>query len=140
MSAATAKPQIIVPDDETMYSLMKDLDDFDCFPIPETWYKRFGIKPREAVGPREFIESGYTLKCAYGPKDLPPVIVDKPQRDGYTWPLIEEEPIPVEIVERCIDQAGPSASGAPQECLTDAQPQEQVQEQEQTLTTQQLTS
>lgn len=100
MSTETQKPTVIVPDDETMYSLMKDLEDFECFPIPESWFKKFGIKPREAVGPREFLESGYTLKCAYGPKELSPVIIDTPQRDGITWPLIEEAPIPVEVIER----------------------------------------
>ena len=101
-----AKPALDIsfPEDDTMYALMKEMDDFESFPIPSHWFKKYGIKPREAVNPREFIQSGYTQQCAFAPKDLSPIIIDKPQRDGFTWKLQEVEEVKAEIVERLIEQ------------------------------------
>lgn len=83
-----------------LYNLMKDLPDFDCFPIPQHWFKKFNIPPRNPISVREFLESGYTMKMSVAPKDLPPIIIDKPQQDGKLVKMIEVEPVPVELVSR----------------------------------------
>lgn len=49
---------------------------------------------------KEFIASGYTLKCAYAPKDLPPIVIDKPIKDGLLVEVAPPEEIPVEVVSR----------------------------------------
>jgi len=88
-------------DDDTMlYNLMKDLPDFDCFPIPQHWFKKFNIPPRNPISVREFIESGYAMKMAVAPKDLPPIIIDKPQQNGKLVQMVEEPPVPVEVISR----------------------------------------
>ena len=87
-------------EERDLYEALKDLPDFDCFPIPQSWFKKFNIPPRGVVNPREFIESNYTMKMSIAPKDLPPLIINEPQKDGKLFPLIAEEPIPVELVSR----------------------------------------
>jgi len=87
-------------DDETMYNLMKDMPDFDCFPIPQSWFKKFGIPPRNPVSVREYIESGYAMKRAIEKKDLPPLIIDTPQQEGKLAIFIPEEKVQVEIISR----------------------------------------
>ena len=81
-------------------AMMRDLPDFECFPIPAAWFSKYAIPPRSATAPAEFIQSGYTMKCTYQEKDLDPLILDKPQRDGYIPPILETEPVKVEIVSR----------------------------------------
>lgn len=90
--------------DEEMYELLKDLPDFACIPLPAHWYEKFKLKPQVAVTPQEFINSAYTIKCATAPKELPPVIIDEPQRNGMKWDLIEVEPVKVEVVEKPIEK------------------------------------
>jgi hypothetical protein len=88
-------------DDDTMlYNAMKDLPDFECWPIPQHWFKKFNIPPRNPISVKEYIESGYAMKMAVAPKDLPPIIIDKPQKDGKLVQMVEEPPVPVELVSR----------------------------------------
>jgi hypothetical protein len=89
--------------DEELYNAMKDLPDFDCMPIPSSWFKKFNIPLREAVAPKEFIESNYTLKRSVEIKDLPPIIIDEPQRNGVLMEVPKEEEIKVEVVSRPFD-------------------------------------
>ena len=75
MSTEVLFPEV---DEDTMYAQLKDLPDFECLPLPASWFKKYGIPPREATAPREFIESNYTMRMAIEPKDLPPIIIDEP--------------------------------------------------------------
>lgn len=84
---------------ELLYAL-KQLPDFDCLPIPESWFKKYNLAPRSTVGPREFMESNYTMNMAIAPKDLPPIIIDEPQQGGKLLPFIDEPPPPVEVRSR----------------------------------------
>lgn len=69
-------------EDREIYAELKDLEDFGCFLIPESWYKEFNIeKPKEETI-SEFMRSGYTAKCAYKYKNLPPIIHSVPQDNG----------------------------------------------------------
>ena len=93
------KPTVELPDDELMYNMLKDLPDFECFPIPEAWFKKFNIKPREATTFKEFAESNYAFICANAPKDLSPIIHNEPQRGGYTWPVEPIDAPKLEVLE-----------------------------------------
>jgi len=84
---------------ELLYALKK-LPDFDCLPIPDTWFKKYNLAPRTTVGPREFMESNYTMNMAIAQKDLPPIIIDEPQQGGKLLPFINEAPPPVEVRTR----------------------------------------
>ena len=88
-------------DEETLlYNQMKDLPDFDCFPIPLHWYKKFGIPPRNPVPVAEYIESNYAMRMSVAKKDLPPIVIDKPQQDGKLVEMVKGEDIPVEVIQR----------------------------------------
>jgi hypothetical protein len=87
-------------DDETMFNLMKDMPDFDSFPIPQSWYKKFNIPPRNPIGVKEYIESGYAMKRAIEKKDLPPLIIDTPQQGGKLAIFIPEEKVQVDMISR----------------------------------------
>ena len=86
--------------DEQMWSLMKDLPDADCFPIPQSWFKKFNIPPRNPVTVREYIESGYAMKRAIEKKDLPPLIIDTPQQGGKLAIFVPEEKVQVDMISR----------------------------------------
>lgn len=60
---------------------LKKLPDFDRFPLPASWFAKYNIPPRTTVGPKEYIESNYAMRMALEPKDLPPLIITKPQTD-----------------------------------------------------------
>ena len=86
--------------DEEIYAMLKELPDFDCYPIPKVWFEKFGIPPRKLETVRDFINSGYTMEKAVEKKDLPPIIINKPQQDGKLVTFIVEEPPKVEVVSR----------------------------------------
>lgn len=84
---------------ELLYAL-KQLPDFECFPLPAAWFEKYKLKPRGVVNPREFMESHYTMKKALEEKDLPPLIINEPQRNGELVKFPEPEVIPVEVRNR----------------------------------------
>ena len=84
---------------ELLYAL-KQLPDFECFPIPESWYKKYKIAPRGVVNPREFMNSNYAMEKSLEYKDLPPLIIDEPQQGGKLVQFIDEAPPPVELRSR----------------------------------------
>jgi len=87
-------------DEMKLLEVLKAQPDFECLPIPAYWFKKYGIAPREAVAPREYINSNYAMLKAVEPKDLPPLIIDEPQQDGKLVPLAPPENVPVELVSR----------------------------------------
>jgi hypothetical protein len=87
---------------ELLYAL-KQLPDFDCLPIPDTWFKKYNLAPRGTIAPREFMESNYTMSMAIAPKDLPPLIIDEPQQNGKLVRFMEVPEVPVEVRSRPFD-------------------------------------
>jgi hypothetical protein len=87
-------------DEWKLLEVLKAQPDFECLPIPAYWFKKYGIPPREAVAPREYINSNYAMKKAVEPKDLPPLIIDEPQQDGKLVALAPPENVPVELISR----------------------------------------
>ena len=88
---------------KAIYDSMKDLPDLHCFPFPANIRKQFNIPQPRIVPVREFLESGYTFQCASMKHDLPPIIIDKPQKDGYIPPLIKAEEPEVKLVQKTIE-------------------------------------
>ena len=87
-------------EERRLYEAMKDLPDFECFPIPQSWFKRFNIQPRNPVSVKEYIHSNYAMEMSLKPKDLPPIIIDKPQQDGKLVEMVKvDEPV-VEVISR----------------------------------------
>lgn len=76
-------------EDRALYEEMKDIADFENYPIPESWYREFNIKRKPADSVSEFIKSGYTTEIAFEPKNLPPLIINVPQQDGKLWTVPE---------------------------------------------------
>ena len=96
-----------IDEERDLYEALKNLPDFDCFPIPSSWFKKFNIEPRGVVGPKEYIESNYAMMKSLEPKQLPPLIIDEPQQGGKLVKMIEPEVIPTELVSRPFEVKGP---------------------------------
>jgi hypothetical protein len=90
-------------DEDALYNQLKEQPDFDCLPIPATWFAKYNIPARTTPTTKDFLESGYTLMRATEQKDLPPIIHDEPQQNGK---LVESQPfeeIKVDVVSRAFE-------------------------------------
>jgi len=87
-------------DELKLLEVLKAQPDFECLPIPAYWFKKYGIPPREAVAPREYIESNYAMRKANEHKELPPILIDEPQQNGKLYPVAPPEKVDVELVSR----------------------------------------
>ena len=87
-------------DEKQLLDELKQLPDFECYVLPATWYKKYGLKTPAPVAPREFMESNYTMKCAVAPKDLPTVYITEPQDNGRLVKMAPPEIVPVEVRSR----------------------------------------
>ena len=92
-------------DEKHLLEQLKQLPDFSCYVLPASWYRKFDLTPPGPVGPREFIESNYTMKCAVAPKDLPPIVISKPQQDGKLYEMAPPEKIDIEVRTRPFELA-----------------------------------
>lgn len=108
----------ISPTEQRLYDELSKLPDFDCLPIPASWFKKFNIPPRNPISTREYIESNYAMKMTYAPKDLPPLIINEPQQNGKLVEVPEVEEMTHTIVSRPFELSdGPFPSVLPS--LTD---------------------
>lgn len=87
-------------DEKKLLELLQSQPDFECLPIPAYWFKKYGIPPREAVGPTEYIKSNYAMEMANQVKDLPPIIIDEPQQNGKVIAPAPPDNTKVEVVQR----------------------------------------
>lgn len=90
----------IKDEERELYEALKNLPDFDCFPIPQSWFKKFNIPPRNPVGVREYIHSNYAMNMAVAPKQLPPIIIDEPQQGGKLVEIAPPEEVRVELISK----------------------------------------
>lgn len=87
-------------EEKDLYEALRILPDWDCFPVPQSWFKKFDIPPRNPVSVREYLASNYAMKMAVAPKDLPPLNIRVPQQNGKLVEFqVVEEPI-AEVVSR----------------------------------------
>jgi hypothetical protein len=90
----------MVDEERELYEALRQLPDFDCFPIPQSWYAKFNIPPRNPQSVREYINSNYAMEMAVKQKDLPPLILDEPQQGGKLVQMVQvEEPL-AEVISR----------------------------------------
>jgi hypothetical protein len=68
-------------EERLLVEALKQHPEFECFPLPASWFKKYNIPPRTACGPREYIHSNYAIECSIAPKDLPPILIKEPQKD-----------------------------------------------------------
>jgi hypothetical protein len=68
-------------EERALLEQLKLQPDFDCLPIPASWFKKYNIPPRTTCGPKEYIHSNYAIQCSLEPKDLPPIIRNQPVKD-----------------------------------------------------------
>jgi len=87
----------VTQEERELYAMMKDLPDFESFPIPGSWYKEFNIPPRNPISMKEFISSGYTMNCVTERKDLPMLKISKPQQNGRLSVMHPLEVFDVEV-------------------------------------------
>jgi len=84
---------------ELLYAL-KQLPDFESFPLPDSWYEKYKLAKPKVINPREFMESNYTMQMALAPKDLPTLVISEPQQGGKLV-VVPDEPMPhVEVRSR----------------------------------------
>ena len=86
--------------DYALYCELRAQPDFDCFPIPISWFKKFNIPARAAENTKDFLSSCYTVNKAIEPKDLPPIIIDKPQQNGKLYEMVAPEDVKVDVVQK----------------------------------------
>ena len=87
-------------DEDKLFEEMSKLPDFDCYPLPAHWYKKYNIKPVSQPTTKEFIESNYATRRAIEMKDLPPIFIDEPQQNGKLVKIAPPEDIKVEVISR----------------------------------------
>jgi len=87
-------------DEKKLLEVLQSQPDWECLPIPAYWFKKYGIPPRAAVAPREYMESNYAMKKAVEYKDLPPILIDEPQQDGKVYPVAPPENVDIQLVSR----------------------------------------
>jgi hypothetical protein len=90
--------------EDQLYNLLKDLPDFLNYPLPARWFKKYNIPPIEPTSISDYIHNNHAYKMMFAPKDLPPIIIDKPQTDLSgnikVVKMVEVEPVQVEVVSK----------------------------------------
>lgn len=85
-------------EERQLYQELKELSDFDCFPLPRAWYKEFGIPFPQPLTTSEFMKSNYTSLRQFEPKSLPPLIFNEPQDNGRLLIVPKFDEILVEVI------------------------------------------
>lgn len=106
-----SRPRMTSAEEDELYNQLKDLPDFRCYPLPARWFKKYNIPPIEAGDTKDFIDSAYTVKMMFAPKDLPPIIINEPVKDAsgnIKWvKMAEPEQVDVKVVSRPYDPDAP---------------------------------
>lgn len=87
-------------DEDKLFAELSKLPDFDSYPLPAHWYKKYNIKPVTVPTVKEFIENNYAVMRAVEMKDLPPIFINEPQQNGKLVAVAPPEDIKVEVVSR----------------------------------------
>jgi hypothetical protein len=54
--------------EEQLFAILKTLEDFDKYPLPVSWYKKFNLPAPKTVALPQYVKEGHWMKCAYDPK------------------------------------------------------------------------
>lgn len=80
--------------DEELYAILKDMPDFDRFPLPEHWYAKFAIPKPVILSPMEAVR--LAMKVSNAPGFLVTTEVRQPAPGGVR-PLIESPPVEIKV-------------------------------------------
>jgi hypothetical protein len=113
MTDTVTTGKVMFPDEEALYNQLKNLPDFEKFPLPKHWYEKFNIPVPEPVSLQDFALSRAWLKHKYDP-DFTHEIRNEPAPGGVR-PIIQSEPIPVEVITKEVTtQTSPETFSQPQ--------------------------
>ena len=79
------------------------LPDAHCYPLPAKFYKKYGIKPAEAVSFRDYAESQIWLKRQIEDKDLPALEIKPEELPAEVKPYIVVDTVKVEVETKTTD-------------------------------------
>jgi len=88
--------------DEEIYNALKQMPDFDRFPLPAYWYDKFNIPKPTIPSFQEALNLHYKTQNA--PGDGRPVELRKPAEGGVR-PLLEVAPVEIkcEPIRECVE-------------------------------------
>lgn len=105
--------------EEQLIAEIMALPDAHCYPLPAKLYKKYGIKPAEAISFRDYAESQIWLKRQVESKDLPAIEIKPEDLPAEVKPYIVVDAPKVEVETKTTDvntiinntiQDGPSCS------------------------------
>jgi len=85
---------------ETLIEELKQLPDFECYPLPKEWYKKYNLKFPAPDTVKESFENNYAFKRKE--YTLPPIIINEPIRD-LSGNIILAPLHPPDELEKCIE-------------------------------------
>ena len=85
---------------ETLIEELKQLPDFECYPLPKEWYKKYNLKFPVPETVKESKENNYAFKQKQ--YNLPPIIINEPIRD-LSNNIILAPLHPPDELEKCIE-------------------------------------
>lgn len=91
---------------------LRKLPDFDKYPLPASWYKKFDLKPVEAVDMKTYLAGGGIMKAITG-GPCTSYEFKEPQRDkdGNLLPVkvfLEQQDLGVKIIQKPADLSKPA--------------------------------
>ena len=91
---------------------LRKLPDFDRYPFPSSWYKKYNLKPVEAVDMKTYLNSGGIMKAITG-GPCTSYEFKEPQRDeaGNLLPVkvfLEQQDLGVKIIQKPADTSKPA--------------------------------
>ena len=83
--------------DEEIYNSLKELPDFDRFPLPKDWYTKFNIPPPKIPTLRDALKAHYEAQLAYLNSPEVPVEI-RPPAEGGVRPILEAPPVEMKVI------------------------------------------
>jgi hypothetical protein len=91
-------PTISNLSDELIYFSLKNLPDFERFPLPKFWYDKFKIIPPKIPTIKEALKLHYETQLAYLNNPEAPKVEIRPPAEGGVRPLLEGEVPEIKII------------------------------------------
>lgn len=97
---------------------LRKLPDFDRYPFPSSWYKKYNLKPVEAVDMKTYLNSGGIMKAITG-GPCTSYEFKEPQRneDGSLKEVkvfLEEQDVGFKIIQKPADLSKPAFASLPE--------------------------
>lgn len=97
---------------------LRKLPDFDKYVFPSSWYKKYNLKPVEAVDMKTYLNSGAIMKAMTG-GNCTSYEFKEPQRDseGNLLPVtvfLEQQDLGVKIIQKPADTSKPAFAELPE--------------------------